>query len=82
MVKQTNSDKFACESQNSREGRSYLTATILVLYGLFCHVTGGKLQIMYPQDARLEIRDRVIRVSLQRRVLENKHKLMSDNYKA
>ena len=82
MAKQTNSDKFACESQNTREGRSYLIVTILVLYVFFFHVIAGQLQIMYPQDARLEIRDRVICVSLQPRVLENKHKLMSDNYKA
>jgi hypothetical protein len=78
MIKQTNSDnKFVCDGQNSREGRSYLTVIILAFYDCFfqgSRIPSSRLQIMYTQDATLEITDLVACVSLQRQVLENKHK--------
>lgn len=85
MIEKTNSKKkHACKSQKTGESASYLAIIILDFDGLSfqARIRSIQLQFVYNQDARLEIRDLVVRVPLQGQVLQNKHRLISENYKA
>jgi hypothetical protein len=53
----------------SGQNRSYLAVTILAFAGFQVWILSAQLQIMYPQDATLEIRYLVARALLQRQVL-------------